>query len=121
MKSINISITEGCIDYSYCINGLEWVDLINPDSDVYSPEFINEILDKLIKDITEQYSIPSFIVDYLYDGEYDIDCSQSTFIKLVQNNKNTITKYLGTCEECGDTIIEYKLNFNLDVEKKVYE
>lgn len=114
MKDIRISITEGCINYSYCINGLEWVDLIDPEYSEYSPEFVNDILDKLIKDIVEQYAIPPFMVDYLYDGDYDIDCSQGTFIKLVQHNKSTITKYLGTCEECGDTIIEYKLNLKLD-------
>lgn len=114
MKAISISITEGCTCYSYCINDLEWADLTNPKSDIYSPEFVNQVIDRLIRDIIEQYSIPPFITDYLYDGDYDIDCSQYTFIKLVQNNKNTIVKNLGTCEECGDTIIGYNLRFKIN-------
>ena len=30
---VKIEITEGCISYSYTINDIEWVDLVDKESD----------------------------------------------------------------------------------------
>ena len=103
---MNIEITEGCVCFSYLINNKEWVDYETEKE----KEFLNRVCEKLIKQIVEQYNIPHFLEDYLWDGDYDIICSQDTFIKLVKNNKNTKEKYLGRCDCCGDSIHKWTLN-----------
>lgn len=110
---VNIEITEGCTNFSYLINGVEWVDYIDNKSEHYNILFLDEVCDKLINEITEQYQLPNWIVSYLYDGDYETACEQSTFIKLVQNNKKTEEECLGTCDECGDTVYRWKLEINI--------
>ena len=110
---VNIEITEGCINFSYLINGIEWVDLVDKESEHYNIDFIDKVCEALINEATEQYQLQHWIIEYLWDGDYETICSQDTFIKLVQNNKNVKEEYLGTCDECGDMIYRWKLEINI--------
>ena len=109
---VNIEITEGCMSYSYLINGIEWVELYDKESDHYNIELLDKVAEALIKEVVEQYNIPSFMEDYLWDG-IETNCSQDTFVKLVQNNKNTTIESLGHCDECGDDIERWKLELHI--------
>lgn len=106
---VKIQIIEGCTNFSYTINNKEFVDLTNSYSQNYDIELLNSVCEILIKQATTQYNLPDWIVDYLWDGEYEPACSQSTFIKLVKQNKNTKETYIGTCEVCGDMIFKWEL------------
>ena len=52
--------------------------------------------------------------EYLWDGDHETCCQQSTFINLVKVNKNTKEECLGTCDECGDTVYRWKLEINVE-------
>lgn len=110
---IHIEITEGCTNFSYTINKKEFVDLIDRHSDNYDIELVNSVCEKLIEQATVQYNLPYWIVNYLWDGEYEEVCSQRTFITLVKQNKNIKEEYCGTCSTCGDTILKYELDFEV--------
>jgi len=111
---VNIEITEGCINFSYLINGIEWVELVDTeDSNKEDIELVNHVCEKLMYEVEHQYNLPAWIVGYLWDGEYHAYCTQDTFIKLVKNNKNTKEEYLGTCDECGDSIYRWKLEIEI--------
>lgn len=110
---VNIEITEGCINFSYLINGIEWVDLVCEESEHYNISLLDNVCEELINEAIEQDQLPNWITSYLYDGDYETLCSQDTFVKLVQNNKNTKEECLGTCDECGDTVYRWKLEINI--------
>ena len=110
---VNIEITEGCINFSYLINGIEWVDLVDKESEHYNIDFIDKVCEALINEATEQYQLPNWIIEYLWDGDYETCCQQGTFINLVKVNKNTKEECLGTCDECGDTVYRWKLEINI--------
>ena len=114
---ITIEITEGCYNYSYLINGIEWVDYVDKESEHYYIGFLDDVCEELINEATEQHKLPNWIVSYLYDGDYDTLCLQHTFVKLVKNNKNTKEECLGTCDECGDTVYRWKLEFEISKTK----
>ena len=122
---VKIRMSEGCVCYSYTLNDIEYTDLTDAESEHFNIEFINKVFEKLVDEITNQYSIPPFMVSYLYDGDWydgplaDLLCTQDTFINLVKTNKNCREECLGTCDECGDTIYEYKLNIEINDQKKV--
>ena len=117
---VKIGMSEGCVCYSYTLNDIEYTDLTDAKSEHFNIEFINKVFEKLVDEITNQYSIPPFMVSYLYDGDWydgplaDLLCTQDTFINLVKANKNCREECLGTCDECGDTIYEYKLNIEIN-------
>ena len=111
---VNIEITEGCTNFSYLINGVEWVDYTNEESEHYNIDFIDKVCEALINEVIEQYQLPHSIECYLWDGDYETYCSQDTFTRLVYNNKNTKEEYLGTCDECGDSIYRWKLEINIE-------
>ena len=110
---VNIEITEGCTNFSYLINGIEWVDYTCKESEHYDIEFIDDVCEKLIKEVSKQYQLPYWILPFLCDSDYETLCSQDTFIKLVQNNKYVTEECLGTCYECGDTVYRWKLEINI--------
>lgn len=110
---VNIEITEGCVDFSYLINDIEWVNLVDKKSDNYNIKLVNNVCEELIEQVKFQYQLPHWIIGYLWDGTYDPYCTQYTFVKLVKNNKNTKEECLGTCDECGDTIYRWKLEINI--------
>lgn len=109
---VKIEITEGCINYSYLINGKEWVDLTSEESKDYNPEFVNAVCEELINQAQEQYQLPTWIASRLCDG-YAVLCEQDTFIELVKNNKHTREKDLGRCEECGSHVYEWYLELEI--------
>lgn len=109
---VNIEITEGCMSFSYLINGIEWVELDDKESKNYNIELLNKVTEALIKEVVEQYNIPSFMEDYLWDG-IETNCEQDTFIRLVKNDKNTTVENLGHCDDCGDDIERYKLEIEI--------
>lgn len=114
---INIKVSEGCTAYSYTINGIEWVDLTDTDSEyctVKQGDLVRRTFDKLLEDLISQYDIPPFLLDYMYDNNNDdweqVPCTQDTFIKMVKANKNTEVTYDNhVCECCGDTVTTYRL------------
>ena len=121
-RKVKIFISEGCIAYSYCINEIEWVELVDPSSKKYDPSLVNAVCGELLDELEDQYpDIPSFLIYNLYEvgnSKSDVDFDQDIFIGLVKSNKNTIRAYLGTCDECGDSIETYELtidvpNYNL--------
>lgn len=110
---VNIKITEGCTCFSYCINDIEWSDLTDKESENYNIEFVDKICEELIKQAQEQYQLPEWIMEYLWDGA-DTICEQDTFTNLVKHNKHTREKYLGTCDVCNDSIYEWELKISLN-------
>lgn len=123
-NKINIEMTEGCICFSYTINGIEWTDLTDPDNENFNIKLVNQVFEALVDELTSQYSIPPFMVSYLYDGYYESDelgdllCTQDTFINCVKANKNCKENYLGTCDDCGDMIYEYKLEIQVETKNQ---
>lgn len=114
---IPIEITEGCTCYSYQINGKEWVDLLKEKNE-HNIQTLTKIIDILVGEIQQQYKLPKFVIDIIYDNnEFPFPISQETFIRLVKNNINTKYEKLGTCDCCGDTIESWKLNINLKYNK----
>lgn len=118
---VKIRMSEGCICYSYTLNDIEYADLTDPDSDKFNVGFINNVFEALVNELIVQYKIPPFMISYLYDGDYyesdelgNLLCTQGTFIDCVKANKNCKEECLGTCDECGDTIYEYKLDIEID-------
>lgn len=120
---VKIVIMEGCTSYSYCIDGVEWVELTDKQSKSYNPNIVNAVCGALVDEFVAQYrGIPVFLIDNLYNvgsGNPDIDFNQDIFIDLVKNNKNTEYKYICSCEECGDSIYDWTLTidvplYNLD-------
>lgn len=123
-NKIIIEMSEGCVCYSYTINGIEYTDLTDPDSDKFNVAFVNNVFETLVNELIIQYKIPPFMISYLYDGDYyesdelgDLLCTQGTFIDCVKANKKCKEKDLGTCDQCGDTIYEYKLELEIETEK----
>lgn len=112
---ITIEITEGCTNCSYLINGVEWAVFYNNGSEYYNIELLDKVAEALINEAQEQYQLPDWIVDYLYDGGYT-SCCQDTFALLVRNNKRTILEDLGHCDECGDDIERMTLKLNINYE-----
>lgn len=115
---IKIEITEGCISYSYQINGFEWNLLCSKECPEEQKDLIEKTFKYLLHDINEQYTIPNFMLSSLYDNDGDdwerIPCEQSTFVYMVQAHKDTKTTYLGRCDECGDLIYRYILELDTD-------
>ena len=124
---MKIEITEGCVCYSYCIDGKEYVDLVDPEHEDYNPEIIKKVFHILLEraDKRGDYSIwdslyGSFndeevyeIVENYINKEIDkgnLSDLQDTFIRLVKSDSDTIYKMSGPCECCGDYIEEYILN-----------
>lgn len=116
-KTVQIAISEGCIAYSYCIDEIEWVELTDPSSEKYDPNLVNAVCGELLDELEDQYpDIPSFLIYNLYEvgnNNSDLDFEQDIFIDLVKTNKNTIRTYLGTCDDCGDSIETYELTINV--------
>jgi hypothetical protein len=114
---VKIVIMEGCTSYSYCIDGVEWVELTDKHSKSHNPNIVNAVCDALVDEFIKQYpGIPVFLIDNLYEvdsGNPDLDFNQDIFIDLVKNNKNTEYKYIGSCEECGDLIYTWTLTVNV--------
>lgn len=121
IEIVKIEITEGCTCYSYTINGIEWVDLTDPESPDYTinhDNIVERVFDALYIDINTQYNIPSFLRGFMMDNYEDnfnaVPCTQQMFCNMVETHKNTKSKCLGYCDECGDTIYRYTLNLKIE-------
>lgn len=114
---LNIEITEGCTAYSYKINGIEWADLTDPESEHYTGKHGGLLMYAFIKlyhSLIVQYDIPGFLSELLWDNDNDdweqVPCTQDTFVKMVKANKNTEVTYDDyVCDCCGDTVTIYRL------------
>lgn len=116
---INIEITEGCTAYSYTINGIEWSDLTDPDSEYYTEKqngLIDYAFTKLYNELVDQYDIPNFLLDCMWDNDNyndnceQIPCTQYMFTQMVKANRNTVVEHDDyVCECCGDTVTTYRL------------
>lgn len=78
---MTFGMTEGCVAWSYEVDGKQFVD--------YSIEEQRKIVHKLIDNCTQPIILQDFYMQFMREyGQYE-NC--------------------GTCEECGDTIENYKL------------
>ncbi len=112
MQDVTIEITEGCTNYSYLIDGVEWTELCDKESEHYNIFLIDDVVDALVYEAQEQYNLPNWIIDLLYDAHLPC-CTQDTFVKLVRNNNRTELEDLGHCDECGDDIVRMTLKLNI--------
>lgn len=110
---VTIEITEGCTNYSYLINGVEWNELYDKESKHYNIEELDKVAEALINEAQEQYHLPDWILDFLFDGVYT-NCSLDMFAMLVRNNKRTKLEDIGHCDECGDDIVRMTLKLNVN-------
>lgn len=113
---VKIEITEGCMYYSYTINGIEYGDLIDKESDNYDPDFVYIVLDAMTNEIYEQRKDNSEFIELLDDilSFIKLENSQWFFERLFHFNANTKTVDTSYCEQCGDTIITKSLTINIE-------
>jgi hypothetical protein len=105
---VKIEITEGCMCYSYTINGIEYGDLIDKESDDYNPDFVYDVLEAMTNEIYKQRKDNQDLITV------EIENSQWFFERLVQFNNNTEVTDISYCEQCGDTIITKSLTINIE-------
>lgn len=110
---VTIEITEGCTDYSYRINGVEWNKLYDKESKHYNIELLDKVVEALIDEAKKQYHLPDWILEFLFDGVYT-NCSLDMFAMLVSNNKRAKLEDLYHCDECGDDVYRTTLKINVD-------
>ena len=113
---VKIEITEGCMCYSYTINGKEYGDLIDKESDDYNPDFVYDVLEAMADEIYEQRKDNSEFIELLDDilAFIKLENSQWFFERLFHFNTNTKTVDTSLCEQCGDTIITKSLTINIE-------
>lgn len=78
---MKLEVTEGCIAYSYEVDGKEWIYLTNEER--------RDILLRIIQ------------------SQNDFNNCQSVFTSLVQEFGKY--EYLGNCDQCGDCITRHTL------------
>lgn len=113
---VKIEITEGCMYYSYTINGIEYGDLIDKESDNYDPDFVYIVLEAMTKEVCEQKKDDYNLTDILDDilSYVRLENSQWFFGRLFQLNENTKIIDSYNCEQCGDTVIIRSLTINIE-------
>lgn len=112
---VKIEITEGCMYYSYTINGKEYGDLIDKESDDYNPDFVYDVLEAMTDEIYEQRKDNSEFIELLDDilAFIKLENSQWFFERLFQFNENTKIIDSYHCEQCGDTVITRSLTIEI--------
>lgn len=113
---VKIEITEGCTCYSYTINGIEYGDLIDKESEHYNPDFVYDVLEAMADEIYIQRKDNDELTTLIDDvfTSIEIKNSQWFFERLVQFNNNTEVTDISYCEQCGDTIITKSLTINIE-------
>lgn len=113
---VKIEITEGCTCYSYTINGIEYRDLIDKESDNYDPDFVYDVLEAMADEIYIQRKDNDELTTLIDDtlAFIKLENSQWFFERLVQFNNNTEVTDISYCEQCGDTIITKSLTINIE-------
>lgn len=123
---MKIEITEGCICYSYLIDGKEYVNLIDSDHKDYNPDIIKRAFELLIKRAENRndnsiwdrlfcylndYLIEEVITNYINTEikKGNLLDLQGMFIELVERDPDARFKTSRPCECCGDMIFNYTL------------
>ena len=123
---MKIEITEGCICYSYLIDGKEYVNLIDSNHKDYNPDIIKKAFELLIKRAENRndnsiwdrlfcylndYLIEEVITNYINTEieKGNLSDLQGMFIELVERDPDVRFKTFGPCECCGDLIFDYTL------------
>lgn len=123
---MKIEITEGCICYSYLIDGKEYINLADSEHKDYNPDIIKKAF-KLLLESTERTGnisiwdrlfchfndnlIEEVVTNYI-NSELDknnLFDLQGMFIELVMYNPNTKVTIDGPCDCCRDYIYTYIL------------
>lgn len=104
---VKIEITEGCTCYSCTINGIEYGDLIDKESDNYDPDFVYDVLEAMADEIYIQRKDNDELTTLIDDtlAFIKLENSQWFFERLFQFNENTKIINSYHCEQCGDTVI----------------
>lgn len=113
---VKIEITEGCTCYSYTINGKEYGDLIDKESDDYNPDFVYDVLEAMADEIYIQRKDNDELTTLIDDtlAFIKLENSQWFFERLFQFNENTKIIDSYHCEQCGDTVITRSLTLNIE-------
>lgn len=123
---MKIEITEGCICYSYLIDGKEYVNLIDSDHKDYNPDAIKKAFKLLIKRAENRndnsiwdrlfcylndYLIEEVITNYINTEieKGNLLDLQGMFIELVERDPDVRFETSGPCGCCGDLIFSYTL------------
>lgn len=113
---VKIEITEGCTWYSYTINGKEYGDLIDKESEHYNPDFVYDVLEAMADEIYIQRKDNDELTTLIDDtlAFIKLENSQWFFERLFQFNENTKIIDSHHCEQCGDTVITRSLTINIE-------
>lgn len=112
---VKIEITECCTEYSCTINGIEYDELIDKESDNYNPSLVYDVLEAMADEIYKQKKNKDFItLVYEVIAFIKLENSQWLFEKLFYFNKNTKVTDSYHCEQCGDTVITQSLTINIE-------
>ena len=123
---MKIEITEGCICYSYLIDGKEYVNLADSEHKDYNPDTIKKAFELLIKRVENRndnsiwdrlfcylndYLIEEVITNYINTEieKGNLLDLQGMFIELVEHDPNVRFETSGPCDCCGDYIYTYTL------------
>lgn len=113
---VKIEITEGCTYYSCTINGKEYGNLIDKESDDYNPDFVYDVLEAMADEIYIQRKDNDELTTLIDDtlAFIKLENSQWFFERLFQFNENTKIIDSYHCEQCGDTVITRSLTINIE-------
>lgn len=113
---VKIEITEGCTYYSCTINGKEYGNLIDKESDDYNPDFVYDVLEAMADEIYIQRKDNDELTTLIDDtlAFIKLENSQWFFERLFQFNENTKIIDSYHCEQCGDTVITRSLTLNIE-------
>ena len=113
---VKIEITEGCTCYSCTINGIEYENLIDKESEHYNPDFVYDVLEAMADEIYIQRKDNDELTTLIDDtlAFIKLENSQWFFERLFQFNENTKIIDSYHCEQCGDTVITRSLTINIE-------
>lgn len=113
---VKIEITEGCTCYSCTINGIEYENLIDKESEHYNPDFVYDVLEAMADEIYIQRKDNDELTTLIDDtlAFIKLENSQWFFERLFQFNENTKIIDSYHCEQCGDTVITRSLTLNIE-------
>lgn len=117
---VKLEITEGCVAYSYSIDGMEYVDLTDKEDDDYNPSLVTRAMDALIEELIEQNKQDDLLVDLLIYSKSHVNLlnSQWFFEYLFHANNNVVTVDSYICDQCGDIVITEELIIDIPDNEK---
>ncbi len=87
---MKLTATEGCVCYSYEIDGIAVADLLNEESEHYNPTKVKDAIIKMLE---------------LPESEDKVYCN--IFQNLITQLGSCNFEF--NCEECGDDVYSYEL------------